>query len=67
MAEIIPFPLPRDVHDELSGIDLLTAVDVAIRDLTDVLQRWGEDSARQQASECLLMLEASYRAVCRDG
>jgi hypothetical protein len=66
MAEIIPFPLPRDLQDELSGIDLLTAVDVAIRDLTEVLQRWGEESARQQAGECLLMLEASYRAACRD-
>jgi hypothetical protein len=66
MAEIIPFPLPRDFSDELSGIDLLTAVDVAIRDLTEVLRRWGEESARQQASECLLMLEASYRAAFRD-
>ena len=66
MAEIIPFPSPQDLHDELSGIDLLTAVDVAIRDLADVLERWGEESARRQAGECLLMLEASYRAAFRD-
>jgi hypothetical protein len=66
MAEIIPFPPLRDLHDELFGLDLLTAVDVAIRDLTDVLQRWGEEAARQQVRECRLMLEAAYRAAIRD-
>lgn len=37
-------------------IDLATAVDVAIRDLREILAYWGSDGARQRAEECELML-----------
>ncbi len=62
MAEVIPFPIPRGEVD----IDLVTAVDVAIRDLRDILRRWGEEPARLQADECRLMLERAYRAAVLD-
>ena len=37
-------------------IDLVTAVDVAIRDLHEILSYWGSEAARQRAQECELML-----------
>ena len=41
-------------------IDLETAVDVAIRDLREILTCWGSDNARQRAEECELMLRRAY-------
>jgi hypothetical protein len=37
-------------------IDLATAVDVAIRDLREILSAWGSATARQRAQECELTL-----------
>lgn len=37
-------------------IDLVTAADVAIRDLREILMYWGTEMARQRAQECELML-----------
>lgn len=48
--------------DEDSDIDLLTAIDVAIRDLQDITRRWGEPSALEQAEACREMLERAYNA-----
>ena len=63
VAEIIPFR-PRLQHDEGEAeIDLLTAVDVAIRDLRDIARRWGDDGALKQAEECRLMLERAFNAA----
>jgi hypothetical protein len=36
--------------------DMLTAVDVAIRDLREILQFWGSEGARVRAQECERML-----------
>ncbi len=62
MAEIIQFPLrPAEPDDgEVLDIDLLTAVDVAIRDLRDIARALGEDSVREQADACRLMLERAF-------
>lgn len=62
---MIPFPGRPD--DTLEELDLLTAVDVAIRDLQDILRRWGEDEARRQASDCCEMLIAAYQTNLRSG
>ena len=42
-------------------IDLVTAVDVAIRDLREILDDWGSVEARQRAEECELMLRRAFR------
>jgi hypothetical protein len=63
MAEIILFRSKADIADEDPDIDLLTAVDTAIRDLRDISLRWGEESSRKQAEECLRMLERVYTAA----
>lgn len=41
-------------------IDLVTAVDAAIRDLREILNCWGSDKARERAEECERMLRCVY-------
>jgi hypothetical protein len=41
-------------------IDLVTAVDVAIRDLREILLCWGSEMAQERAQECELMLRRAY-------
>ena len=43
-----------------SEIDLATAVDVAIRDLREILMCWGSDTARQRVKECESTLQRAY-------
>jgi len=58
MADIVQFRSRADLVDEsLAEIDLETAVDVAIRDLRDILAGWGGEAARRQADECRRMLQ----------
>lgn len=47
-------------------IDLVTAVDVAIRDLREILLYWGSDVARQRAEECELMLRRAFSGLVVD-
>jgi hypothetical protein len=46
-------------------IDLATAVDVAIRDLREILSSWGSESARRRAEECDLTLRHAYSRFAR--
>ena len=63
MADIIPFPNRGELSDEEPGIDLLTAVDVAIRDLRDIARQAAEETSRKQADECRRMLERAFYAT----
>ncbi len=64
MAKIIPFRKNnRDHEEEDCAVDLLTAVDAAIRDLRDIAERWGEESSRALADECRRMLERALDAA----
>ena len=63
MAKIIPFRSKADIAEETADVDLLTAVDVAIRDLRDIAESCGEESARLQAEECRRMLERAFNAA----
>jgi hypothetical protein len=47
-------------------IDLVTAVDVAIRDLREILMCWGSEVARQRAQECELMLRRAFSGFAVD-
>ena len=51
-----PSPAPDCVE-----IDLVTAVDVAIRDLREILNDWGSAEARLRAEECETMLRHAFR------
>jgi len=63
MAEIVQFRSRADLAEEAPEIDLVTAVDTAIRDLRDIIARWGDEAARLQADECRLMLERALEAA----
>jgi hypothetical protein len=49
-----------------SEIDLATAVDVAIRDLREILSCWGSEMARQRAEECEWTLRRAYSGFVND-
>jgi len=63
MADIIQFRARIEPKDEEDAVDLLTAVDATIRDLRDILQRWGDDASRAQADEFRRMLERAFAAA----
>jgi hypothetical protein len=63
LADIIPFRRRIEPVCEEEGIDLLTAVDAAIRDLREISARWGEEASRLQAADCLQMLERAFHAA----
>jgi hypothetical protein len=59
-AEILKLSDYR-LDDSADGeIDLVTAVDVAIRDLREILLCWGSATAQQRAQECESMLSRAY-------
>jgi hypothetical protein len=59
-AEIVKLSDYR-VDDGADGeIDLVTAVDVAIRDLREILLCWGSEIAQERAQECESMLSRAY-------
>lgn len=59
-AEILRLSDYRMDDGAESGIDLATAVDVAIRDLREILTCWGSEIARQRAQECESTLRRAY-------
>ena len=65
-AEILRFSDYRMDDGADSEIDLVTAVDVAIRDLREILLCWGSEVARQRAEECELMLRRAFCGVVVD-
>jgi hypothetical protein len=67
MAQVIPFRRNVTPADEEIEIDLLTAVDVAIRDLRDISSRCNQEAARRQADECCRMLERALHAALAEG
>jgi hypothetical protein len=59
-AEILKM-IDYRINDVTDGeIDLATAVDVAIRDLREILLCWGTETARQRAQECELTLLRAF-------
>ena len=59
-AEILKLSDYRSDDGADDEIDLVTAVDVAIRDLREILLCWGSETARQRAEECELMLHRAF-------
>lgn len=59
-AEILRLSDYRTDDGADSEVDLATAVDVAIRDLREILTCWGSEIARQRAQECESTLRRAY-------
>ena len=53
---MIPFPTRSDALDD-EDVDILTALDVAIRDLRDISRQLDHEPTRRQAEDCRRMLE----------
>jgi hypothetical protein len=63
-SNVIPFK-KRFADPMGTDIDLVTAVDAAIRDLRDIAQA-SEGRLREQADECRQMLEQAFAAAVGD-
>lgn len=61
-AKIVWLSDYRSEEPEACQIDLSTAVDVAIRDLREVLTHWGSDAARSRIEECEAMLRSAFES-----
>ena len=59
-AEIVKLSDYRVDDGAEAEVDLVTAVDAAIRDLREILLCWGSDTAQERAQECELMLSRAY-------
>ncbi|HZD91419.1 MAG TPA: hypothetical protein VE224_15065 [Pseudolabrys sp.] len=64
MGEVVAFP-PRtqDFAEPPLAVDLFTAVDVAIRDLTEIAATEDLALARNRAAECLATLAAAFNCA----
>ena len=62
MGEVVSFPRQPAEPD----LDLFLAVDFAIRDLRDILKMSGDARVREQARDCLRMLERAFEAARRE-
>jgi hypothetical protein len=63
MADVIAFRPRQPADEETQEIDLLTAVDAAIRDLRDICRDSVEGRVREQANACREMLERAFQAT----
>lgn len=65
MGDVVVFRrrMVAPAEEESPEIDLLTALDVAIRDLGDISDHLTNDAARNQAFECRAMLERAFAAA----
>lgn len=65
MGQVLQFRLPllHDAGELLPDIDLITAVDVALRDIADAIPHVALASARAQLSACYDMLQAVFEAT----
>jgi hypothetical protein len=58
-AEVIELSSYR-TSDDVLEVDLITAVDVAIRDLREIMSCWGSPAAYHRAVECEQMLSRVF-------
>lgn len=69
MGQVLEFRVPerQPVEPEPLAVDLMTAIDVAIRDLDDIIPYIGLASAREQAEACRRLLQDSFDAALPAG
>ena len=62
-AEIIWLRDRLKANEPELAVDLLTAIDVAIRDLEEIEHHWGSDLALERLWECKDLLCTAYAAT----
>jgi hypothetical protein len=65
IIELDAYRLQRIQSIEDEPCDIATAIDVAIRDLREILQYWGSEGARARAVECERLLSRVYQTEVR--
>jgi hypothetical protein len=61
MGMVLQFPVAMRREPAWDDeIDLMTAVDVALRDLSDIIRHIGSAAAREQAEACREMLQSAF-------
>lgn len=63
MGQVLQFPVAAMHRADHDAIDLLTAVDVALRDLADIIVHISLPAAREQAQACRDMLQSAFDAA----
>lgn len=63
MGQVLQFRLRQQPVVNPDALDLLSAVDFALRDLADITQHILLNSAREQALACRDMLQEAYDAA----
>jgi len=66
MGKVILFPSRPEASEDEFRLDLLTAIDVAIRDLRDIAAQCGEPRARNRADECRQMPEEAFELAVEE-
>lgn len=64
MGQILQFRLRAQPTVSADALDIVSAVDFALRDLAEITQHIILDSAREQAEACRQMLQDAYDAAC---
>lgn len=68
MGMVLQFPVAvRRGPEQDDEIDLLTAVDVALRDLSDIIRHIAAPAAREQAEACREMLQSAFDSALAEG
>jgi hypothetical protein len=69
MGQVLQFRLPPAREESQAGtaLDLLSAVDFALRDLVDIANHVTLEAVREQAAACHAMLAAAYNAEFEAG
>lgn len=69
MGQVLQFRLPPVREQAAAGLalDLLSAVDFALRDLIDIGNHVTLEAVREQAAACRQMLAAAYEAELEHG
>jgi hypothetical protein len=67
IIELDAYRLRADNSTEEDRCDMTTAIDVAIRDLSEILKSWGSAGARARAMECERLLSRVYASDAAPG
>ena len=69
MGQVLQFRLPTAREQAPAGdaLDLMSAVDFALRDLIAIGKHVSLEAVREQAAACHQMLEAAYEAELQHG
>jgi len=67
MGQVLQFRLKPAVIDQGDALDLMSAIDFALRDLADITPHILHEPSREQARQCRQMLQDAFDAALQAG